>query len=49
MDLDCRINGSPHYKYTDFKHPVGSTILKKQNSSMTVESMSYNMGRKIIL
>lgn len=32
----------------DFKHPVGSAVLKKQNSPFTLEEMAYNIGESIL-
>ena len=32
----------------DFKHPVGSAILRKQNSPFTLEESAYNMGKSIL-
>ena len=48
VDLDFAISGPFPYTHLDFKHPVGSAILKKQNSPFTLEEMAYNMGESIL-
>ena len=48
VDLDFAISGTFPYTHLDFKHPVGSAILKKQNSPFTLEEMAYNMGESIL-
>ena len=48
VDLDFVISGPFPYTHLDFKHPVGSAILKKQNSPFTLEEMAYNMGESIL-
>ena len=48
VDLDFRISGPAPYSHLDMKHPVGSLILKKQNSPYTLQESSLNMGKSII-
>ena len=45
VDLDFRISGPAPYSHLDMKHPVGSLILKKQNSPSTLQESSLNMGK----
>ena len=47
VDLDFRIDGPNGFTHADIKHPVGSHILKLQNSTMNIEEMAYNMGVKL--
>lgn len=48
MDLDFKIEGPLPYIHLDIKHPVGSKILIKQDSEMTLKTMAYKMGLKIV-
>lgn len=48
VDLDFRISGPAPYSHLDMKHPVGSLILKKQNSPYTLQESSLNLGKSII-
>jgi hypothetical protein len=48
VDLDFAISGPFPYTHLDFKHPVGSVVLKKQNSPFTLEEMAYNIGESIL-
>ena len=44
IDLDFAISGPFPYTHLDFKHPVGSAILKKQNQTSTLRQASYKLG-----
>lgn len=46
-DLDFKVTGPVPYTHLDIKHPVGSCILKKQNSPKTVQEMAFDMGEKL--
>ena len=46
-DLDFKVAGPAPYTHLDVKHPVGSGILKKQNSPKSVQDMAFDMGRKL--
>ena len=46
-DLDFKVAGPAPYTHLDVKHPVGSSILKKQNSPKSVQDMAFDMGRKL--
>ena len=48
VDLDCAVDGPLPYTHVDFKHPVGSEILEKQQSSDNLETMAYNIGKKSV-
>ena len=48
VDLDFRISGPAPYSHLDMKHPIGSLILKKQNSPYTLQESSLNLGKSII-
>jgi|GEM_PF-3262436 hypothetical protein len=32
----------------DVKHPVGSEILRKQNSKVDIKTMAFKMGKRIV-
>ena len=38
---------SKHIGFSDPKHPVGSTILKKQGQNKTLREMAYDLGEAI--
>lgn len=44
VDLDFKVDGPNPYTHIDVKHPVGSEILKKQNSLCTLQEMANNIG-----
>jgi hypothetical protein len=48
VDLDFEVNGPAPYTHMDVKHPVGSEILRKQNSPYTLQEMANNMGKSIV-
>lgn len=48
VDLDFKVNGPAPYTHMDVKHPVGSEILRKQNSPYTLQEMANNMGESIV-
>ena len=48
VDLDFKVNGPAPYTHRDVKHPVGSEILRKQNSPYTLQEMANNMGESIV-
>lgn len=48
VDLDFKVDGPALYTHMDVKHPVGSEILRKQNSPYTLEEMANNMGESIV-
>lgn len=48
VDLDYQILGPAPFTHLDIKTPVGSEILRKQNRTVSVEEMSYEIGRKIV-
>jgi hypothetical protein len=47
IDLDYKLSGPGPYSHADVKHPVGSQILKKQKSSLTLKQHAYKMGQSI--
>lgn len=48
VDLDFKVDGPAPYTHMDVKHPVGSEILRKQNSPYTLQEMAKNMGASIV-
>jgi hypothetical protein len=48
VDLDFKVNGPALYTHMDVKHPVGSEILRKQNSPYTLQEMANNMRESIV-
>lgn len=48
VDLDFKVDGPALYTHMDVKHPVGSEILRKQNSPYTLQEMANNMGGSIV-
>ena len=48
VDLDFKVDGPAPYTHMDVKHPVGSEILRKQNSPYTLQEMANNMGARIV-
>jgi len=48
VDLDFSISGPTPFTHLDLKHPVGSSILKKQNSPYTLKEASRNMGKSVV-
>ena len=48
VDLDFKVDGPAPYTHMDVKHPVGSEILRKQNSPDTLEEMAKNMGKRLV-
>lgn len=48
VDLDFKVDGPAPYTHMDAKHPVGSEILRKQNSPYTLQEMAKNMEESIL-
>lgn len=48
VDIDFKVEGPAPYTHMDVKHPVGSEILRKQNSPYTLQEMAHNMGASIV-
>lgn len=48
VDLDFKVDGPAPYTHMDVKHPVGSEILRKQNSPYTLQEMANKMGKRIV-
>ena len=47
VDLDFRVSGPPPYTHLDLKHPVVSTILKKQGHHIKLRTMASDLGESI--
>ena len=47
VDLDFFISGPEPFTHLDMKHPVGSSILKKQGQNKTLREMAYDLGESI--
>ena len=48
VDLEFKVDGPAPYTHMDVKHPVGSEILRKQNSPYTLQEMANNIGESIV-
>ena len=48
VDFDFNVQGPPPLKYLYVKIPVGSEVLRRQNQTISLKDMAYNMGKKFV-